>query len=121
MPDKPRPAAGYPGEQAVLVRATCLYVATKLGDLMDDLVVVGGLVPSLLIDQADLAGGADAHAGTMDLDVGLAIALLDEARYRTLTERLRGAGFAQDVNEDGNPTRQRWRIGRPAQATVDFL
>jgi hypothetical protein len=27
------------------VRATCLYVATKLGDLMDELVVVGGLVP----------------------------------------------------------------------------
>jgi hypothetical protein len=50
MPEKPRTAAGYPPDQAQRVRATCLYLATKLGDLMDDLVVVGGLVPSLLIE-----------------------------------------------------------------------
>ena len=39
------------GGQAELVRATCLYVATKLGDIMDELVVVGGLVPSLFVNQ----------------------------------------------------------------------
>ena len=44
MPDKPTTAAGYERSQVELVRATCLYVATKLGDLMDELVVVGGLV-----------------------------------------------------------------------------
>jgi hypothetical protein len=57
------------------VGATCLYVATKLGDLMDELVVVGGLVPSLLIDQQNLPAGADAHVGTTDLDVGMTVAL----------------------------------------------
>ena len=31
MPDKPTTAAGYKSEQVELVRATCLYVATKLG------------------------------------------------------------------------------------------
>ena len=34
MADKPTTAAGYTSEQTVMVRATCLYVATKLGDLM---------------------------------------------------------------------------------------
>jgi hypothetical protein len=121
MAEKPTTAAGYPGEQVALVRATCLYVATKLGDLMDDLVVVGGLVPSLLIDQGELAEGTDPHVGTMDLDVGLAVALLDQGRYRTITERLRKAGFTQDVNEEGNPTRQRWKIERAGKVTVDFL
>lgn len=121
MPDKPTTAAGYPNGQVHLVRATCLYVATRLGDIMDDLVVVGGLVPSLLINQDALPEGADAHVGTMDLDVGLTLALLDDGRYRTLTERLRRAGFEQDVNDEGNPTRQRWRIGRPDKVTVDFL
>jgi len=52
MPDKPKRASEYESHQVELVRATCLYVATKLGDLMDQLVVVGGLVPSLIIDQA---------------------------------------------------------------------
>jgi len=88
---------------------------------MDDLVVVGGLVPSLLIDQEGLAEGANPHVGTMDLDVGLAVALLGQGRYRTITDRLRRAGFVQDVNEEGNPTRQRWRIEDGGSVAIDFL
>jgi hypothetical protein len=48
MADKPRHASEYRSEQVELVRAMCLYVATKLGDMMDDLLIVGGLVPSIL-------------------------------------------------------------------------
>ena len=55
MTDKPTTAAGYGGGQTEFVRATCLYVATKLGDVMDELVVVGGLVPSPLVKQEDLS------------------------------------------------------------------
>jgi hypothetical protein len=121
MADKPTTAAGYKSEQVEIVRATCLYVATKLSDIMDELVVIGGLVPSLLIKQDELPEGTEAHVGTMDLDVGLTLALLDEGRYKTLTERLRRAGFEQDVNDEGNPTRQRWKIERLEKVTVDFL
>jgi hypothetical protein len=119
--DKPTTAAGYKSDQVELVRATCLYLATKLGDIMDELVVIGGLVPSLLINQDELPAGIDAHVGTMDLDIGLTLALLDEGRYRTLTEHLRRAGFGQDVSEEGNLTRQRWKIEGQAKVTVDFL
>jgi hypothetical protein len=34
MAEKPKRASEYRSEQIELVRATCLYVATKLGDLM---------------------------------------------------------------------------------------
>lgn len=88
---------------------------------MDDLVVIGGLVPSLLVDQQRLVKGAEPHVGTMDLDVGLSVALLDQGRYRTITERLRRAGFSQDVNAGGNPTRQRWKIENAGSVMVDFL
>jgi hypothetical protein len=121
MPEKPKRASEYESEQVELVRATCLYVATKLGDMMDDLVIVGGLVPSLIVDQSTLPEDIDAHVGTMDLDVGLQLALLDEGRYRNLTERLRDAGFAMDTNDAGNPTRQRWAITGTGTVTVDFL
>lgn len=57
-------------------------MATKLGDLMDELVVVGGLVPSLLIPPDELPEGADAHVGTLDLDVGRTLTLLDEGATR---------------------------------------
>jgi hypothetical protein len=120
MPEKPRTAAGYAPEQVQRVRATCLYLATKLGDLMDDLVVVGGLVPSLVIDQTPLPEETSPHVGTMDLDIGLAFVLVAEHHYQAITERLRRAGFQPDVNEQGNPTRQRWRISKPP-VTVDFL
>lgn len=85
MPEKPRHASEYGGDQVELVRATCLYIATKLGDLMDEVVVVGGLVPLLLINPGELPVGTAAHVGTMDLNIGLALALLDEGRYRSLT------------------------------------
>ena len=121
MADKPRRASEYGSEHVALVWSTCLYVATKLGDIMDDVVVVGGLVPSLLIDQGALPEGAPAHVGTMDLDVGLKLALLDEGRYRTLTERLRDAGFVPDQTDEGRPARQRWRAASLGAVTVDFL
>jgi hypothetical protein len=121
MADKPKRASLYESEQTELVRSTCLYVATKLGDLMEDLVIVGGLVPSLIVDQAMLPSGADVHVGTMDLDVGLQVALLEEGRYRSLTERLRDAGFEMDENQQGNPTRQRWKITGAGTVTIDFL
>lgn len=52
MNDKPTRATGYDPRFRDQVHATCLYVATKLGDLIDDTVIVGGLVPSLLVDQS---------------------------------------------------------------------
>lgn len=121
MAEKPKRASEFRTEQLDLVRAACLYAATKLGDLMDDLVIVGGLVPSLLIDQERLPSDVTPHVGTMDLDVGLQLALLDDGRYRLLTGRLRDAGFAMDKNDAGNPTRQRWAIKSGETVTVDFL
>jgi hypothetical protein len=107
MSDKPTTAEGYPPGQVARVKATCLYLATKLGDLMEEIVIVGGLVPSLLVDQDHLPEYALAHVGTLDLDLGLAFALVGEERYREVAERLRNAGFQPDQNDEGKPTRQR--------------
>ncbi len=61
-----------------------------------------------------------ATVGTLDLDLGLAFALVGEQRYQELAERLRNAGLRPDANDEGKPTRQRWRISDPA-VTVDLL
>jgi len=120
MTSKPRHADGYDFAQVDRVKSTCLYLATKLGDLMPDLVVIGGLVPSLLIDQQSLPTGSSTHVGTMDLDLGLAFAMVDDERYQDVVDRLRAAGFEPDKNDAGGATRQRWRIASPP-VTVDFL
>ena len=121
MTGKPSTIQGYGGDSLARVRSTCLYVATRLGDLLDDIVVVGGLVPSLLVDQEEPVPGVEAHAGTLDLDMGLALAILHEERYLALGERLRDAGFEPDTNESGNRTLQRWRTGFSPSVTIDFL
>lgn len=121
MAEKPKHASDYESEQVELVRAMCLYVATKLGDMMDDLLIVGGLMPSLIIDHEHRGEDAEPHVGTNDLDVGLQVALLNEGRYRQLAERLRDAGFEMAKNDAGNPTRQRWAIANAERVTIDFL
>ena len=121
MISKPSTGDGYDHAQSALVRATCLYIATKLGDLLDEIVVVGGLAPYLLVDQDDLPAGSDAHAGTMDLDMGLALAILNEERYRDLGARLRDAGFEADLNDQGNLRLQTWTAPAPHPVRVDFL
>jgi hypothetical protein len=121
MPEKPSRAADYSKAQIQLVKETCLYIATVLGDYMEQVVIVGGLVPSIIIDQKNLPDGADSHVGTMDLDLGLTLAIFDEKRYQAITDRLRAAKFSPDVNEQGNLTRQRWKIEEVGKVTIDFL
>ncbi len=121
MIGKPTTLAGYGDDDLNRVRGACLYVATTLGDMLDDIVIVGGLAPSLLVSQSRPPPGVDAHAGTKDLDLGLALAILESERYRELSARLRDAGFVPDVNADGNPTNQRWRVQLTQNITVDFL
>ena len=45
MPEKPRHDDGYTPEGRELAQRAGLYLATRLGDLLDDLVIVGGIVP----------------------------------------------------------------------------
>ena len=121
MASKPATGDGYGSEDLALVRQVCLYLATKLGDLLEDIAVVGGLAPSLLVDQDVLSPGMDPHAGTRDLDLALALPVLSTERYQALRDRLQGAGFAPDVNREGNPTFQRWVTTSGRHIQVDFL
>ncbi len=118
---KPKTADGYPDGQVEIIKSTCLTVASVLGDLMGDLVIVGGVVPSLIIDQEALDEGVQMHVGTLDLDIGLSLAILDEQHYQEITERLRNADFEPDTNEKGNPTPQRWCRKDMKNIKVDFL
>ena len=121
MTIKPQHISGYDAVHTMLIRATCLDLATRLGDLMDELVIVGGMVPGLIIAQNELPAGAEPHCGTMDIDLGLSVALFDEQRYQNLTDRMRSSGFEPDQNESGNITRQRWRVVDDHSLTIDFL
>ena len=111
----------YNPEMTLRIRKATLTVATILGDYMEDLVVVGGLVPSLLIPPTKLPAGAENHAGTLDLDLGLGLAILNDQRYKGIAQRLRETGFYPDTKEGGNEVRQRWTHGQDSSVKIEFL
>lgn len=120
--DKPRHRSGYRREETEQVEMVCLTVMATLGAYIEDLCVVGGLVPQLLIDRGldPTETQEDRHPGTNDFDVALAVAVLDGSRYAELSKRLRREGFGPNQNDEGNDVRQRWRLG-DLPATIDFL
>lgn len=120
-PRKPRHHSGYTSEELSQVRAACLTLAVTLGAYAKDVCLVGGIVPTLLVDNARVGDDlGERHIGTNDLDVGLALGLLDDERYAEISARLRAEGFEPDRNTAGNQTVQRWRLGSLG-VTIDFL
>jgi Nucleotidyltransferase len=115
----PRVASDYAPSCSKLVRQTCVEGATRLGNFRDEMCVVGGLVPSLIVDQSNLAHDVEEHIGTIDLDLGFSVVVLDEHLYEEIAKRLSEAGFSPDTNVEGNRTAQRWRSGEGV--TIDFL
>lgn len=124
--EKPNTENGYDPEGLKLVRKTCLYTVTKLGDLMENTVVVGGFAPSLLIDEKSsgeqYTDALSKHVGTLDLDLGLSLGLLDEGRYKEFAKRLREAGFKNDIKSSGEKRTHRWVVEMEGHSVeLDFL
>ena len=106
----------YDALQVEAARSVMLELVRLLGEYHDDIVVVGGWVPALLIPQA-----AEPHIGSLDVDLALNHTTLQDPGYRTIRDLLMGRGYRQD---DDQPYRF-WRtvtIGeRPMEIAVDLL
>ncbi len=124
--EKPYTEGGYSLGELEGVKLTYLFVATKLGDLIENIVVVGGLVPNLLIDQGKMGenrtDALSCHVGTRDLDIGLSLGLLEKSQYSEISKRLKRAGFANEIKDSGEPRTHRWNLKTHClDAKIDFL
>lgn len=86
------------------------------------LAIVGGLVPSLLVDS--IPAGIKRHVGTADLDLHLSLHLMDGETadyYDAIIDGLRSLGLRPD-QRDGRDIKWRW-IGtyREVRLQVEFL
>ncbi len=64
MPE-PKRASGYTRETYAVARAGLLHLTTVLGDLIEDAMVVGGMVPSLITPMPE-DSTVVTHVGTTD-------------------------------------------------------
>jgi len=117
-----RLAADYTAQDVELAQQTYLTLARVLGDYSDELVVIGGFVPYLLVPQESLDAD-EAHIGTADLDIVLHLRLLNAEAYKQVSELLRESEFEPDDKlETGAVVPQRWVApGTSGRAIVEFL
>lgn len=117
-----RSVAEYDPDHLKLAKSACLTIAQIFGNYMmeNDVVIVGGLVPSLLFSDGDPDPLLGHHAGTHDVDIALSLLVLDEERYKTIRDLMADYGFTNDSSEKGNIVRQRW-ILPTRKVEIDFL
>lgn len=116
---EPPPPAVYDAATTAAVKSVLIEVGQILGGFKDKFAVVGGSVPMLLLDNADMP-----HVGTMDVDLALDAGALGDGEYVGLVEALMDREYRQ---REGL---KRFQLSRKVKSTtgkgdieiiVDFL
>jgi len=96
-------------------RSVMLEVIRLLGEYQNDIVVVGGWVPELLLTNAE-----EKHVGSIDVDLALNHRSISEVGYKTIMEHLLAHGYIQG-NQPFIFLRTVVLGGQEVQVQVDFL
>ena len=109
-------------------RAVLLELVTTLRAYRDALVLVGGWVPSLLLQRHQPPGDPFLHVGSIDIDLAVDPAMVREPEYATIVDLLAERGYQPAPDERGRriPNSLIRTIPSPATAKpyairVDFL
>ncbi|MBP5674131.1 MAG: hypothetical protein J6X49_17230 [Victivallales bacterium] len=106
-----------------LVESTLLELWGRLGEYRKYLVLVGGLAPRFITAPAGRYLPAQAlHCGTMDIDLGISLAVTEDEKYKHIHRIMKEAGFQYAKNDDGSRKSHTFDITIDGQTvSVDFL
>jgi hypothetical protein len=82
--------ADYTAQAVEAARSVMMELVHLLGEYHDDMVIIGGWVPDLLLPAAEMK-----HVGSTDVDVALNHRKITEAGYRTILEHLTRRGYTR--------------------------
>jgi len=83
------------GEREVnACKAVLLELAHLLGEIKDDVVIIGGWTPTFLVPQSD-----DPHVGSLDIDVALNFSKIPDHTYQTILKAFLKRGYVQDKEQ----------------------
>lgn len=83
------------GEREVKAcKAVLLELAHILGEIRDEVVIIGGWTPMFLLPQAD-----DPHVGSLDIDVALNFSKIPDDTYQTILKAFLKRGYTQDKDQ----------------------
>ncbi len=106
----------YSGDLVEAAHSVLLELVRLLGEYRDDLVVVGGWVPQLILPAEPLK-----HVGSIDVDLAFNHRNLQDAGYATIQKLLLGRGYEQDHRQPFIFHRTVSVGGNPIKVQVDFL
>ena len=89
-PIEPQNAADYDDRTTAAVRSVLLEIGQILGSFHGKFAVIGGAVPWLLLEGAEMP-----HVGTGDVDLSLNAEALGDGEYARLVESLQKHGYHQ--------------------------
>ena len=87
---EPQYASDYDDRTTVAVKSVLVEIGQVLGSYQGKFAVIGGAVPWLLLNEADMP-----HVGTLDVDLSLKAEALGDGEYAQLVESLLNRGYHQ--------------------------
>jgi hypothetical protein len=106
----------YSSELVQAAHSVLLELVRLLGEYRDDLVVVGGWVPQLILPAEPLK-----HVGSIDVNLAFNHRRLQDAGYATIQKLLLARGYEQDRRQPFIFHRTVRVGGNPIKVQVDFL
>ena len=106
------------GEREVnACKAVLLELAHLLGEIKDDVVIIGGWTPTFLVPQSD-----DPHVGSLDIDVALNFSKIPDNTYQTILKAFLKRGYVQDKEQPFRFFRKVMAEGEtPISVEVDLM
>lgn len=83
------------GEREVnACKAVLLELAHLLGEIKDEMVIIGGWTPTFLLPQSN-----EPHVGSLDIDVALNFSMIPDDTYLTILKAFIKRGYTQDKQQ----------------------
>lgn len=83
------------GEREVKAcKAVLLELVHLLGEIKDEMVIIGGWTPTFLLPQSD-----EPHVGSLDIDVALDFSKIPDDTYQTILKAFLNRGYTQDKEQ----------------------
>jgi len=108
-------AADYPPDAVEAAKSVLVELVHILGEYRDDMVIVGGWVPPLLMPDSS------GHVGSTDVDVALNHLAENDETYSRISDSLAARGYEQDEKQPFIWYRTVEINGDPIVVEVDFL
>ncbi|MBI5026516.1 MAG: hypothetical protein HZC12_07300 [Nitrospirae bacterium] len=84
----------YGDKEIKACKAVLLELVHLLGEIKDEMVIIGGWAPTFLFPQSD-----DPHVGSLDIDVALDFSKIPDDTYQTILKAFLKRGYTQDKEQ----------------------